>query len=177
MGRRSRKRLADSDPGARAERARSARERSDRERSAGAPARAPVATATSPRRRPRLSEAPAAPWSPFPLVELCILAGIVLAVAGLLTHGSRGRLLLGFGLTLVTIASLELSIREHFAGYRSHTTLLAGACAVALDAALFFLTKLPPQVLLALGAAVFAVAFRTLRQAFSRRTGGMGFRA
>jgi hypothetical protein len=173
MGRRSRKRLSDSKPGDRAERARSARERSDR-----APARAPVATAApSPRRRPRLGEAPAAPWSPFPLVELCILAGIVLAVAGLLTHGSRGRLLLGFGLTLVTIASLELSIREHFAGYRSHTTLLAGACAVALDATLFFLTRLAPELLLALGAAVFAVAFRTLRQAFSRRTGGMGFRA
>jgi hypothetical protein len=172
MGRRSRKRLADANPGARAERARSARERTARE-----PERAPVATASSPRRRPRLSEAPAAPWSPFPLVELCILAGIVLAVAGLLTHGSRGRLLLGFGLSLVSIASLELSIREHFAGYRSHTTLLAGACAVALDAGLYFLTKLAPELLLALGVAVFAVAFRTLRQAFSRRTGGMGFRA
>ncbi len=172
MGRRSRKRLSDANPGARAEQARSARERS-----AGDRPQAPVATAQSPRRRPRLSEAPPAPWSPFPLVELCILAGLVLFVAGILTHGSRGRLLLGFGLTLVSIASLELSIREHFAGYRSHTTLLAGACAVALDAALFFLTKLPPEVLLAVGAAVFAVAFRTLRQAFSRRTGGMGFRA
>ena len=38
-------------------------------------------------RRARLDEAPKAPWSPFPLVELCILGGLVLMVVGLLGIG------------------------------------------------------------------------------------------
>lgn len=171
MGRRSRKRRVDSDPGTRAQQVRSARQRSS------GVIRDPVPTVPTPRRRPRPSEAPTAPWSPFPLVELCILAGIVLSVVGVLTHGSRGRLLLGFGLSLITLSSLELSIREHFAGYRSHSSLLAGACAVGLDALLYFLTRLAPVLLLALGAAVFAAAFGALRSAFTRRAGGLGFRA
>ena len=128
MGRRSRKRPSDANPGARAEQARSAREQAVGRNSDGSPGSpSPPGghrTITAPPTPPQRG-APA-PWSPFPLVELCILAGLVLFVAGVLTHGSRGRLLLGFGLTLVSIASLELSIREHFAGYRSHTTLLAG---------------------------------------------------
>ena len=36
-------------------------------------------------------------------------------------------MLIGTGLALGSLAGLELSIREHFAGYRSHTLLLAGA--------------------------------------------------
>ncbi|HEX2017264.1 MAG TPA: hypothetical protein VGN69_11260 [Solirubrobacteraceae bacterium] len=173
MGRRSRKRETDSSPGSRAQLAREARASSPGPRSASTPPGGPP----SPRRRPRLSEAPAAPWSPFPLVELCILVAIVLLVLGFATHGPRGRILLACGLTLVTLSALELSIREHFAGYRSHSALLAGACAVAVDAGLFFFTGLPQVVLLGLGLALFAIAWHLLRGAFARRARGLGFRA
>jgi hypothetical protein len=128
------------------------------------------------RRRARLDEAPKAPWAPFPLVELCILLALVLIVAGFLTHGSRGRVMLACGLTLVTLSSLELAIREHFAGYRSHTSLLAGAGAVAGAVPIYFLTNLPQGVLPIIALGVFGSLWRVLRAAFQRRS-GVGFRA
>ena len=124
-----------------------------------------------------MDEAPKAPWSPFPLVELCILLGLVLVVWGFVAGGDRRGALLGCGFALVSLAGLELSIREHFSGFRSHSTLLAGAAAVLVDAPLFFLTDLRQEVLLGVGVVVFAAAFAGLRRAFSRRTGGMAFRA
>jgi hypothetical protein len=98
-------------------------------------------------------------------------------VAGALTHGARRGVLLGGGLTLVTLASLELSIREHFAGYRSHSALLSGTAGVAVMAGLAFLTGLPRYVVLVAGLSVFLFAFRALRAAFQGRSGGFGFRA
>src|ERR671934_2533269 len=83
-----------------------------------------------------MDEAPKAPWSPFPLVELCILIGLVLMVTGFLSGGNRGGLFVVCGVGLVGVASLELAIREHFAGYRSHTSLLALAAAIATMAGL-----------------------------------------
>jgi hypothetical protein len=146
------------------------------EREAAAPAPPPRAPVTPPTRRARLDEAPKAPWSPFPLVELCILLGLILVVWGFAGGGDRRGALLGCGFALVSLAALELSIREHFAGFRSHSTLLAGAAAVATDAILYF-TKLPQEILLAVGIVVFAAALAWLRRAFRRRTGGMTFRA
>jgi hypothetical protein len=124
-----------------------------------------------------MDEAPKAPWSPFPLVELCILLSFVLIIAGVFAHGSRRGTLLITGFALITISSLELAIREHFAGYRSHTTLLAGAAAVLADVPIYSLTKWAPEFLLAIGVIVFGIAFSLLRQAFQRRSGGLGFRA
>ena len=72
-------------------------------------------------------ERPKAPWHPFPLVELAVLAGIVLLVLGLLDYGSdRGRAMLVCGMLLGSLGGLDTALREHFAGYRSHTTVLAG---------------------------------------------------
>ena len=85
--------------------------------------------------------------------------------------------LLGCGFALVSLAGLELAIREHFAGYRSHSTLLGAACAIAVDAPLFLLTGLPQGVLLVIGSAVFGVVLVVLRNAFRSRSGGLGFRA
>ena len=137
------------------------------------PARRPV----TPDRRARMDEAPKAPWSPFPLVELCILIAILMITAGFFAGGDRRGVLLAGGFTLVSLASIELALREHFTGYRSHSSLLAGCAAIASAAPLFFFTKLPYELLLAVAAAVFAAAFWALRRAFVRRTGGLGFRA
>ena len=52
--------------------------------------------------------------------------------------GDRGPLLIGIGLGLAALGGLELAIREHFAGFRSHSALLAGVPAIAVLALLFY---------------------------------------
>jgi hypothetical protein len=105
-----------------------------------------------------------------------VLAGIVLAVWGLVKGGSQGRLMLGTGVALASLGGLELSVREHFAGFRSHTTLLAGAAAAASMLVVTVAAEPTAVVPLAVGVAVFAGAFLGLRQVFKRRSGGLSFR-
>jgi hypothetical protein len=124
-----------------------------------------------------MDEAPKAPWSPFPLVELVILIALVLIVVGFVTDGPRRAALLGCGVALVSLAGLELALREHFAGYRSHSTLLGAAAAIAVAAPLYLLTAIPQIVLLVLAVAVFGVVHMLARNAFRKRSGGLGFRA
>ena len=124
-----------------------------------------------------MAHAPTAAWSPFPLTELVILLSMALIVAGVLTDGGRRGALLGCGFALVSLAGLELAVREHFAGYRSHSTLLGAACAIAVDAPLYLWTDLPQILLLVIGAGVFALVLTRLRRAFRTRSGGLGFRA
>ncbi|MFL5819247.1 MAG: hypothetical protein ACJ76S_00990 [Solirubrobacteraceae bacterium] len=99
-----------------------------------------------------------------------------LSVAGIVVWGQRGQLMLAAGVALGSLAGLEVSVREHFAGYRSHTTVLAGTAAVVALAVLFF-SHAPRGVMLGAGAAVFAAAFYALRTLFKRRSGGLGFRS
>jgi hypothetical protein len=128
-------------------------------------------------RRARRDEAPKAPWAPFPLVELCVLVGMVLILVGFVAGGSQTGRLLVAGFALVSLAGVELAVREHLAGFRSHSALLAGCVAVVLVMPLFLLTGIPQEVLLVLGVVFFAAAFQGLRTVFTRRTGGLGFRA
>lgn len=103
------------------------------------------------------------------------MLALVLGVAGFLMGGPRGRIMLVAAAVLGSLAGLELSIREHFAGFRSHTLLLAGAPAVVVLAALFF-ARVPYGVMLAGAAAVFATGIFAFRGVFRRRSGGFGFR-
>jgi hypothetical protein len=124
------------------------------------------------RRAANLDERPPAPWGSVPLVELVILAGIVLLVAGFIVGGSRGTVMIAAGAVLCSIAGLELSIREHFGGYRSHTFLLSGAAGVGTLAALYFgVPDLWLPIALVIALAAFAVSAWMLTRAFQRRTG------
>jgi hypothetical protein len=115
---------------------------------------------------------PEPPWAPFPLVELLVLAGIVLLVAGFAIRGHRGTIMIGAGLVLGTIGGLELSIREHFTGFRSHTALLAGASAMVVLIGLSVLVpSLPLIAALLVAVVMFGVSARFLVRTFQRRSG------
>jgi hypothetical protein len=160
MGRRSRKRPAGS---TRAERdaARQAR--------AGA-ARVPA------RPRGRSGERPKAPWGSFPLSELVILVGIALILWGALSGRDGEERLVG-GLVIASLGGGELALREHLAGYRSHSALLGGVVAFAVVTVVALgLGPVKVWVLIVLGAAVFALTFYAMREVFKRRSGGLGFR-
>jgi uncharacterized membrane protein len=118
-------------------------------------------------------ERPPAPWGKFPLAELVILAGIISLIVGFV--GSN-QTLIGAGVVLAGLGGLEVAIREHFAGYRSHTTLLAGFPAVVVAVALFYVGDQIIAVCLGAGVVVFAVAFYLARRAFQRASGGLSFR-
>ncbi len=129
------------------------------------------------RGRPSIDDRPPAPWGNFPLSELAVLVSIILLIASFVVRGSQGVVMFAAGLLLGALAGLEVSIREHFAGFRSHSSLLAGAIAVmavtviALAAGKVFL-----PLLLAAGLAVFGISFWSFREAFKRRSGGVSFR-
>jgi hypothetical protein len=155
MGRRSRKR---------GESTRAERDAARRERAAAPP----------PRRR--TSERPPAPWGNLPLSELIILLGIVLIFWGAV-RGSGGEEMVAAGLVVASLGGGELALREHLAGYRSHSSLLAGVAAfVVVTVVALGLGPVKVWVLLSLGVLVFAGTFYAMRELFKRRSGGLGFR-
>jgi hypothetical protein len=107
-----------------------------------------------------------------------VLAGIVLLVIGFISGGDSRGLLILLGLMLCSIAGLEVAVREHAGGYRSHTLVLAGVPAVAALALLFYLApaSLPPLARVAIAAAIFALAAWGLTRLFQNRSGGYAFR-
>ena len=130
-------------------------------------------------RRARPDERPPAPWGNFPLTEIVVFIALVLLIAGFVTGGTRGAIMIGAGLVLGSLGGLELSIRDHFAGHRSHSSLLAAACAVPVMAAVY-LAAGPGTAAFGLavgvGAVIFGLAFWRAREAFKKRSGGVGFR-
>ena len=133
----------------------------------------PARAAPARPRRPIDDERPPAPWGSFPLVEIVVLVAIVMLAAAIFVDGARSTALLVTGLALGSLAGLELSIREHFAGYRSHTAMLAGVAGVAVLAVLFYAVPdlLPPLARLAVGFAVAGAAAWLLARAFRARAG------
>jgi hypothetical protein len=124
------------------------------------------------RRAAATGERPPAPWGSFPLVELVVLVGLILLVVGLVAGGARGATMIAVGLALGALAGLELSIREHFAGYRSHTSLLSGAVGIAVLVALHFVVpSLWLPVAFAVAIAAFSAMSWALARAFRRRSG------
>lgn len=121
-------------------------------------------------KRSRIDERPPAPWGAFPLAELTVLAGIVVLVVGFVGGSPTA---IGIGVVLAGLGGLEVSVREHFAGYRSHTTLLAGMVFVLVTGGFFYLADLILAICLAAGAASFVAAFLALRRAFQRASGGL----
>lgn len=125
------------------------------------------------RRRVARDERPPAPWGSFPLQELTVLVALVMLVIGFL---GSSPVTIAVGLVLGCLGGLELSVREHFAGYRSHTMLLAATAFVLTVATLSYAGRLDLLISFGAGVAVFAAAFIGLRSAFRRASGGLSFK-
>lgn len=109
----------------------------------------------------------------MPLAELVIFAGIVALVIGVIGGNPT---LIGVGVALAGLGGFEVAIREHFAGWRSHTTLLAGAAFVLVTGLVFYVAGQILAVALGCGALAFAVTFFLARRAFQRASGGLSYR-
>jgi hypothetical protein len=64
---------------------------------------------------------PDAIWAPFPLTEIGMAVGIAIFLGG---FASGSAWLLTIGVAMLSVVVAELCLREHFAGFRSHSVLL-----------------------------------------------------
>ena len=119
---------------------------------------------------------PAAPWHPLPLSELLILVGaigVAVSVAEKLTIGTAP-LFLG-SIAAILIGTVEVTLREHMGGYRSHALLLSllatiafhTLVVVALVLALGDVPRLVNIGLLLPDVLLFSVLYKLLRARFS----------
>jgi hypothetical protein len=120
-----------------------------------------------------LGERPQPPWHPLPLSELLILVGAIGTVVGLGRGISHGGPPLFTGLAAVVIGTVEVTLREHLSGYRSHTLILALLPTIAFHSAVVLIvaafTHTPRALnvgLLVIDAALFAFLFKLLRARF-----------
>lgn len=113
----------------------------------------------------RVGERPPSPFGGLPVSELAIFAGIVGLVVGLITGGQPalvvGAVVCGLGVT-------EVTAREHFSGFRSHSTLLAAIPAVIVEVAYALLVGVPAQrsLLLVPLVVIWVPCFWLLRRVF-----------
>jgi hypothetical protein len=110
-------------------------------------------------------ERPSSPFGGLPVSELAILAGAVALVVGVIRHSGAALII---GLALCVLGVTEVTAREHFSGYRSHTVLLAAVPAVVAEFVIT-LTVGPPRIrvlLLVPVAGVFALCAWLLRRRF-----------
>lgn len=137
---------------------------------------------SGPRPRGPLSrERPKAPWHPLPLSELVIVAGAAGVIVGLARGQSGGSTPLLAGLAAVALGTIEVTLREHLTGFRSHTLLLAFLPVVLFHSLAVLIVSLFTHVhrdlsigLLVPDLALFAFLFQVLRVRFkdARRARG-----
>jgi hypothetical protein len=114
---------------------------------------------------------PQAPWHPLPLSELLILVGAIGTVIAWLRGVESNGALLGAGIGAVVIGTIEVTLREHLGGFRSHTLMLSVLPAIVFHTAvvllvLAFAGRAPSWlniVLLPIDAAIAVVCFKLLR--------------
>jgi hypothetical protein len=113
----------------------------------------------------REGERPPSPFGGLPISELAILAGFISALIGVIKGGGPALIV---GVVVCALGVIEVTAREHFAGYRSHTTLLAAMPAVGVEVGLVAAFGEPHQRALLLLAVVpvYGLGFWLLRRRF-----------
>ncbi len=110
-------------------------------------------------------ERPPSPFGGFPVSEIAIFVGAIGAAVGVIQGGGVA---LVVGLIVCTLGVVEVTAREHFSGFRSHTSLLAAIPAVAAGIGVVVIFGQPRQrstVLVAV-VPVYGVVFWLLRKRF-----------
>jgi hypothetical protein len=132
--------------------------------------RTAIVTGTHSRRAPATpfgpyGERPPSPFGGVPVSEIAIFAGGVGFVIGFIT-GRPAALVVGA--IVCALGVLEVTAREHFSGYRSHSMLLAAFPTVAVETAVVLLFGEPSDriLLLPLIVPVFGGLFWWLRKRF-----------
>jgi hypothetical protein len=117
-----------------------------------------------------VGERPRAPWHPLPLSELLILVGAIGTIVGLSRGFSNAGPPLIAGLAAVAIGTVEVTLREHLSGYRSHTIVLAVLPVIVLDSVAVLLIApfgAPVKLgMLVIDAALVTFFYRLLRARF-----------
>jgi UDP-N-acetylmuramyl pentapeptide phosphotransferase/UDP-N-acetylglucosamine-1-phosphate transferase len=116
-----------------------------------------------------VGERPPSPFGGVPASEIAIFAGIVASVVWFFVYGgSKVNAVLVVGLIVLALGVIEVTAREHFSGYRSHTTLLAALPAFIVAIGLVALTgeKAGDAPLLAVAVPIFLLLFWPLRRRF-----------
>jgi hypothetical protein len=133
---------------------------------------APKPRQKAPQPTSTLGQRPQAPWHPLPLSEILILIGAIATIIGLRRRADDTALLV-VGLVAVGIGTFEVTLREHWSGYRSHAILLAlvpvlafHSLVIAVASALANPTVLLSVVLLPFDLALFVFLFKLLRARF-----------
>ena len=110
-------------------------------------------------------ERPPGLFGGLPVSEFAIFAGLVALIVGVFRHG--GPALVG-GVVLCLLGVSEVTAREHFSGYRSHTILLAAIPAVVAEFVIVLTVGAPAArvLLLVPVAVVFGVCAWLLRRRF-----------
>ena len=112
----------------------------------------------------REGERPVSPFGGLPISELAILVGLIAAAIGFVQGGGPALIV---GLIVCTLGVIEVTSREHFSGYRSHTALLAAIPSVALEVAVVLIFKPSQRAVLVLAVVpVFVALFWWLRRRF-----------
>ncbi len=113
----------------------------------------------------REGERPESPFGGLPISEAAIAIGGVGLVIGFIQGGGPVVIV---SVIVCGLGVLEITGREHFSGYRSHTTLLAAIPAIAVETAIGLIFGVPHQraLLLVFVVPVFAVLFWFLRRKF-----------
>ncbi len=112
-------------------------------------------------------ERPSSPFGGLPISEVAIFAGIVGVAVGLIQGGGAALIV---GLIVCLLGVVEVTAREHFSGFRSHSSLLAGIPAVGAGIAVIALFGQSRQRLIVLVVAVpvYGLLFWLLRKRFRR---------
>lgn len=114
---------------------------------------------------PTYGERPESPFGGLPVSEVAIAAGAVALLFGWLNQSG---VTLVVGVVVCALGVLEVTAREHFSGYRSHSTLLAAIVAVAVETGLGVLFAPRNRLLLLIVIVpVFAAMFKLLRDRFT----------
>jgi hypothetical protein len=112
-----------------------------------------------------VGERPPGIFGGVPVSEFAIFAGLISLVVGMINHGGSA---LELGIIVMGLGVTEVTAREHFSGFKSHTTLLALMPAVIVEAIYALVIGVPNQRILLLAPVlpIFGLCYYLLRRHF-----------